>query len=633
MSRNPAALPLALAGSSLRRTTACAVFALLLMPGAVLAQRVSVVTTTSAAQVEAGAPFSMQVRADCDGCQIQNLELPSLDQFDVLGRSVSQPMQFQMGAGATQIQAAVIHNLRLRARQVGRVRIGAAVAVVNGQRHTGNVVDLQVVGAGQGSVAGGQLAGTPLPDPGAPVATGPLDGANLDGVAFLRTVVDPPEVVVGQQVTVTLLFYTRVSARNLQPEREISTDGFWVHDLIGPNSPPPRANREVVAGVPYDVHVIRHFAAFPLEAGDLVLGAPRMTIHTGGGFMFGSRPEALVRDGVPVTVHVRPLPPPATRGAVVGRYQLRAQLDRDTVRTGDAVTLTAIVEGEGNLRDVELALAAIPGLRAHPPRREDDIRALGVRVGGTTRVEWLLVAEQPGTFTLPPLTLSVFDPYTDRYETLASQPLTLRVEGAPLAPTAVDAGVASAGSDAPTVSTAAPIGEIRTRSELLRAQAPLSSSPVYWAALFGVPSLLLVAWGVLAQRARRRQRDQSADRLAAGLVRERLDAAKRAVKSADVAAFYTSVAAALRAALEGRLGEPVGSLTHAQLGERLVRAGMGADLRKRLVEELEGCDFARFSAEAGSDTEMERCLQRVRAMVQRIERFSPGGADADEEGA
>ena len=57
---------------------------------------------------------------------------------------------------------------------------------------------------------------------------------------------------------------------------------------------------------------------------------------------------------------------------------------------------------------------------------------------------------------------------------------------------------------------------------------------------------------------------------------------------------------------------------------------MGADLRKRLVEELEGCDFARFSAEAGSDTEMERCLQRVRAMVQRIERFSPGGADADQ---
>jgi hypothetical protein len=81
----------------------------------------------------------------------------------------------------------------------------------------------------------------------------------------------------------------------------------------------------------------------------------------------------------------------------------------------------------------------------HPPRREDDIRALGVRVGGTLRLEWLLVAEQPGTYTLPPLTLSVFDPYADRYETLTSAPLTLTVAGAPLAPTTPDAGVGGRG--------------------------------------------------------------------------------------------------------------------------------------------------------------------------------------------
>lgn len=621
------------AGRHLIGVAALAFVALSLQaPSVARAQHVTVVTTSSAAQVEAGTDFSLQVRADCNGCQIQNLELPALGDFDILGRSVSQPMQFQMGGGATQVQVAIIHNLRLRARQPGRVRIPPAVAVVDGQRHAGNAVDLQILPAGQGgSVAGGQMPGaTPLPVPGAPV-TGPLDGANLDSVAFLRTVVEPSDPVVGQQVTVTLLLYTRVSVRNLQQEREISTDGFWAHDLIGPSTPLPGPRREIVSGVPYEVLVIRHFAAFPLEAGDLVLGAPRVALLTGGGFMFGPRPEQLVREGVPVTVRVRPLPAPAPRGAVVGRYTLRTQLDRDTVRTGDAVTLTAILEGEGNLRDVEFALREIPGLRAHPPRREDDIRTLGARVGGTSRVEWLLVAEQPGTYTIPPLTLDVFDPYGERYETLTSQPLTLTVAGAPLVPAAPDAGVGGAGgAETPPVATAAAIGEIRTRSELSRQQPPLSSHPAYWAVLFGVPALLTLGWGVLAQRARRRQRDQSADKVAAGLVRDRLDAAKRAVKSADAAAFYTAVAAALRAALEGRLGEPVGSLTHAQLGDRLVRAGMGADLRKRLVEELEGCDFARFSAEAGSDSEMERCLQRVRAMVQRIERFSPGGADADQ---
>jgi hypothetical protein len=151
--------------------------------------------------VEAGTDFSLQVRADCDGCQIQNLELPALREFDVLGRSVSQPMQFQMGGGATQVQASIIHNLRLRARQPGRVRIEPAVALVNGQRHAGNAVDLQVLPGGQGgSVAGGQSPyGQQLPVPGAPATTGPLDGANLDSVAFLRTVVEPTDPVVANR--------------------------------------------------------------------------------------------------------------------------------------------------------------------------------------------------------------------------------------------------------------------------------------------------------------------------------------------------------------------------------------------------------------------------------------------------
>lgn len=605
-----------------------------LLPASARAQRVTVVTTTSAGQVAAGTDFSMQVRADCDGCQIQNLELPALPEFELVNRTVMRPTQVQMGPNGTQIQESVIHNLRLRARQPGRVRIEAAVATVDGRRFAGNVVDLQVLPSQAGTQMSQAPGAPPMPVPGQPPpANGTLDGANVDSVAFLRTVAEPTDPVVGQQVTVTLLFYTRVSARNLQPEREVSTDGFWVQDLIGPNSPPPQSRREVVQGVPYDVHVIRHFAAFPLDAGELVLGAPRMSIQTGGGFMFGPRPEQLVREGVAVPIHVRPLPTPVPRGAVVGRYNLRTQLDRATIRTGDAVTLTAVLEGEGNLRDVTLTLPDIPGLRAHPPRREDDIRSLGVRVGGTTRVEWLLVAEQPGTYTIPPLSIPVFDPYAERYETLRSSPLTLTVAGQAIAPTVADAGppVAPAG-DAP-VATPADIGEIRARSELLRARPPLSSQWSYWAALLAMPSLLLLAWGVVRQRAQRRARDQRSDRLAAGQVRERLETAKRALKTSDVGAFYPSVAAALRSAIEGRLGFSVGSLTHAQLGERLNEAGMSADLRQRIVEELEGCDFARFSAEAGSEDELERCLQRVRAMVQRIDRFVPGSATSEEEQA
>ena len=244
-------------------------------------------------------------------------------------------------------------------------------------------------------------------------------------------------------------------------------------------------------------------------------------------------------------------------------------------------------------------------------------------------MEWLLVAEQPGTYTIPPLTQVVFDPFAERYDTVRSEPLTLTVAGAPVVAPAPAPATTSTAPEEPPVVDASTIGEIRTRSELLRARSPLSSSWAYWLGLLAMPLALALGWGVLAQRARRRAHDQRADRQAAALVREKLETAKRALKTADAGAFYPAVAAALRAALEGRLGESVGSLTHAQLGERLEQRGMSAELRERLVEELEACDFARFSAEAGSDEELERCLSRVRAMVQRLERFTPAVASGE----
>ena len=48
---------------------------------------------------------------------------------------------------------------------------------------------------------------------------------------------------------------------------------------------------------------------------------------------------------------------------------------------------------------------------------------------------------------------------------------------------------------------------------------------------------------------------------------------------------------------------------------------MHQDLAHRLIEELEGCDFARFSSVGGSREEMKRCLGRSRALLTRLDRF------------
>ena len=48
--------------------------------------------------------------------------------------------------------------------------------------------------------------------------------------------------------------------------------------------------------------------------------------------------------------------------------------------------------------------------------------------------------------------------------------------------------------------------------------------------------------------------------------------------------------------------------------------GFDDDLVQRVINELEGADFARFAASGVDTEEMERCLQRTETIVERIHR-------------
>jgi hypothetical protein len=96
--------------------------------------------------------------------------------------------------------------------------------------------------------------------------------------------------------------------------------------------------------------------------------------------------------------------------------------------------------------------------------------------------------------------------------------------------------------------------------------------------------------------------------------------AENALQANDPRSFYDRIVASITHALDSRLGEPVGSLPHATLRTRLVAEGFDDDLVQRVVNELEGADFARFAASGVNKDEMERCYKRTAAIVERIHR-------------
>lgn len=572
--------------------------------------RATVTLTVDRTEVDVGEMVRVQARADVTGAEVGSFEEPDLRGFALRSRQISRPLQFRFGFGNQQqiVQSSTVQAYVLQAETPGTYTFGPLeVRTADGRTFESNEVQVVVRGAvDPGTTPGDPTASEPTPPSGPAV-----DGYNPDPEAFVRTTADVSDPYVGQQVTVSVFLYTRTAIRGgLQLPRSPTTDGFWTVDLL--DGGPLDGETQYVNGALYRVYRILHMAAFPLREGELVVGAPEVSFQAGAGFDLFAPPQEVRRTGVPIRVNARPVP---TTGAVVGRYELEAAVDRQNVRTGDAITLTATVRGEGNVRDVRLELPPIDGLQVLQPRVDDEIVHPSDRVGGQRRFEWLVVPQRAGTFEIPSLTLTAFDVASGTPSVVQSEPITVIAVGAAIASDTPDAGTTQV---APTTNDDEPpptFGPLRTESTLRRATTPVSSTPLFFAVLLGLPTL---GAATLLVRALRR-RKPSAAKEARKETRKRLDDAERHAREGDARAFYSAIATSLLGAIAARLGEPVGGLTHDELRKLLRARGFDEDLVRRTLDELEVCDFARFSSAGGAEAEIRDCLERTRRVLGELE--------------
>lgn len=593
-------------------------FATLLLAASTSAQNVSgrIVMTTDRSEVGVGESFRLQIRADVTGADVDAFEPPALDGFSVRGRQVSRPVQFRFFGGQQQvIQSTTIHTYTLVAEQPGRYDLEPATVRAGGEEFQSNPITIV---AGGSSVPARQQQQPQQQSQDPQSSNIAVDGAQVDSNAFLRTVADIADPYVGQQVTVSVYLYTRAPIRAApQITREPTADGFWIHDLL-PAQRTLDAQSQVIQGTNYRVYLLRRFAAFPLREGELSIGAPEITLSTGSLFDMFNGSQQLERTGVPIAIRAKPLPEPVPTNAVVGRYTLDASLDRNQVRTGDAVTLTAVVRGVGNVRDVRFGEPTIDGLQVLQQPAEDTLEQPNDRVGGMRRMSWLLVPQRPGTFDIPPLVLNTFDPQTRQYQTVRAPTLQIVAAGNAIEPDPAEVEPAETTPDEEPIEEVAPeFGPVRTSAELRRATPPVSSAPWYFALLAGLPLLAIVIGVGLRQMRRRRDNPKAVP------AKRRLDQAEKQAATGDARAFYGAVAATLKSAVESKIGEAVGGLTHDALRRDLRQRGMSEEFVRKLIEELEACDFARFSSAGASRDEMDRTLGRARGLLSEIDRFRP----------
>jgi hypothetical protein len=285
-------------------------------------------------------------------------------------------------------------------------------------------------------------------------------GQSLGGskLAFAELVVTKSSAYVGEMVPaeVRLCFNTH-SHSQLTAGPEVAGQGFTMQKLTKPTEA-----FENIGGQQYDVITFKtaiaaarpgRFEIGPIKAKALV-AVPRRPSSSGGrspfdifnmddpfadpffndpfGGFFEKREIDL--ESKPGILEVKALPakaPPDFSGAV-GNFTMESEAQPKTAQVGDPITVTTKISGRGNFDRISVpALKDERGWHKYPPSssfsQDDD-----VGVSGTKTFEMVLTPNESKT-NVPPLVFSFFDPVQEKYVTLHSNAIPVRIEGGAIA--------------------------------------------------------------------------------------------------------------------------------------------------------------------------------------------------------
>ena len=519
-----------------------------------------------------------------------------------------------------QMSQSVAFTWTFRPVREGQARIGSTTVTVSGQEYTTDPIQVTIIPQSQrpaqprrrdpfGSLFSPPQTEEPAPQPG-------------ERDIFIRAEPSDRTVYRNEQLTVTYRLYFREGIQLRQSRLTDSWDaeGFWREELEVDTRPVPQI--VVENGLRYNRIVLKRAALFPTRAGDLQVDPLRIESEAmvpssrdpfQSFFAMRSRFSPVELSSSAIDIDSRPLPDgaPATFTGGVGDYRMSASIDKREVEVGQSVQLTVRIAGSGNLATLDAPPLPVPAaFEVYDPRIETSLDRSGAELRGHKTFTWVLIPRSNGTFSLPPVEFSYFDPNAASYITERSDPFEVTVTGTADVPASIVAT-----TNGLPVNDFAPA--MRNASEWVRpAAAPLHTR--FWVYLLLVLPLAALAGATAMHRFRSRLAADTSwarGRKAHPLSRKHLKRADELLKSGRTADFFEELERAVLGFIGNRLNVAERGLTREQLQQLLAGRGIPEESRHRLVRLLDHCDRGRFAPSSESPSDLEDALAEASELI------------------
>ncbi len=596
-----------------------AVYAIVFCAGTIFAQDVSFTAAVSKNPVAADERFTLEFVITTTGASAKNFRAPDLGKFLTLsGPNQSTSMQIINGA----VSSSQSFSYILQPREAGKFSIEPASVEVGGARHSSNAVELTV------TKASGQTRQQQAKQQEQSVEV----GDNL----FLRAEVDRSRIYQGEQITVTYKIYTRVRIVNYGINKLPTMTGFWGEDLDVPQQ--VSMTNEVVNGKQYQVGVLKKMALFPTQNGTLTINPMELTCQVQlsqrrrsndifdqffNDPFFGTAQTANVsvkNDPVKITVLLLPRTTvPESFNGAVGKFTLKGELNKRTIKTNEPITLKATVSGTGNVKILEAPSLKIPSdFEQYEPKISESIQRTGGVISGTKTFEWLIVPRYPGEKKIPALEFTYFDIGRKQYVTLRTNEFNVMVEKGSAEAQSFAGGLSK--SDVKLLNE--DIRFIKTTPGTIRKMNEEMVHPTVAAVMTMVPLLGFIGLLIWRQKEIAAMSDVVSfrSRRAMKLAAKRLQHAKTLLPTENTDAFYAEISNALWQYVSDKLSIDRAELSIDNVTQNLQTKNVSEELTAKIKECLEASEFSRFAPGVGTPEEKKKMYNMASDIIVAAER-------------
>lgn len=364
-------------------------------------------------------PLTLVITIKRKSSDLQNITIPGLEAFQIVGRSQSTRIGFING----QQTASTNYKYSLRARQEGTFTLGPVALDLGGQTVTSQAATVTITSP----TAQNQSATT--------VRTQEQKTAHVS----IELVADKEKAFVDEPITVKRRIIVDAPIIDYGQTPLVAPD-FSITELE--NESKYHENRDGKSVTIFE----KTYLLTPLTAGEKQIEPLRAKVvvqttpeHSGGfdvfnqAFLanfFGPQGRSVDLMSNPLKIIIKSIPRHAAHADAVGIFEsITLDLEKTHISVGEPTTLKLTLEGNGQMERVSTPnLTLPPGFKSYQSKSSVE--------KSKKTFEYIIQATQPGTHVIPAQTFSFFNPATERLHEIKTEPRSINVEGSsqPLTP-------------------------------------------------------------------------------------------------------------------------------------------------------------------------------------------------------